>query len=49
MRLSKPKPVHEEEGLSLESLTAAAAAPAQPAPSVGGGLDLAQLQSLLAA
>lgn len=26
----------------------AAAAPAQPAPSMGGGLDLAQLQSLLA-
>jgi len=48
MRLPKPKPV-QEEALSLDSLTAAAAAPAQPAPPVGGGLDLAQLQSLLAA
>lgn len=46
-KLPPPKPAPEQE-LSLESLTAAAAAPAPPAPAVGGGLDLAQLQSLLA-
>lgn len=45
MKAAAPKPAPEPE-LSLESLTAAAAAPA-PAPPAGG-LDLAQLQQLLA-
>jgi len=46
-KLPPPKAAPEQE-LSLDSLTAAAAAPAPPAPAIGGGLDLAQLQSLLA-
>ena len=46
IKVAAPKPAPEPE-LSLDSLTAAAAAPA-PAPAAGG-LELAQLQQLLAA
>jgi len=42
-KLPPKKAAEPEQELSLDSLTAAAAAPPQPAPAVGGGLDLGQL------